>query len=172
MHANLMKNSERLINQMLCQILSMSLDVNTTSLFPNYEGHGTSLLSDVGDRSCEEAEIPEAYCECQDGVTDLNWEQASHLATAMVRDINNFLAAFLYCHTLNLNKVGDGSVKILGRIISVRVQFDVKGGGKFEGRFSYSQDGEALKEAKAVRLDLYGPTSRCVPNSHAHINVN
>ena len=174
MHANLVKNSERLasfwdVNKMLRQILSMSLDVNTTSLFPNYEGHGTSLLSDVGDRSCEEAEIPEAFCECQDGVTDITGEQASDLATAMVRDINNFLAAFPFCRTLNLDKVGDGSVKILGSIISVRLQLDAKGGGKFEGRFSYSQDGEALREAKAVRLDLYGPTSGCVPRSHAHI---
>ena len=174
MHANLVKNAQRLtsfwdVNQMLRQILSMSLDKNTTSLFPNYEGHGTSLLSDVGDRTCEEAEIPEAYCECQDGVTDITGEQASDLATAMLRDINSFLSSFTFCHHLDLDKLEGGSVKFVGKIVSVRVQFDVKGGGKFEGRFSYSLAGEELKEGKAVRLDLYDPTSRCVPRSLAHI---
>ena len=174
MHANLVKNAQRLtsfwdVNQMLRQILSMSLDVNTTALFPDYEGHGTSLLSDVGDRTCQEAEIPEAYCECQDGVKGITEKQGSDLAAAMVLDINNFLASFTFCHHLDLDEVEGGSVKILGKIVSVRVQFDVKGGGTFEGRFSYNLAGEEMMEGKAVRLDLYEPTSRCVPRSLAHI---
>ena len=174
MHANLVKNSQRLtsfwdVNQMLRQILSMSLGENTSTLFPNYEGHGASLLSHVGDRTCQEAEIPEAYCECQDGVKDLSAEQAKELAIALVLDINNFLACFTFCHKLNLDKVVGGSVKILGKIISVRVQFDVKGERKFEGRFSYSLAEEELTEGKAVRLDLYEPTSGCVPRNLAHI---
>ncbi len=174
MHANLVKNAERLtsfwdVNQMLRQILSMSLDVNMTSLFPNYEGHGTSLLTDVGDRTCQEAEIPESYCQCQDGVKDLTGKQASDLATAIILDINNFLASLTFCHTLDLDKVEGGSVKFLANIVSVRVQFDVKGGGKFEARFSYSFEEEQLKEGKAVRLDLYEPTSKCVPRTLTHI---
>ena len=174
MHANLLKNAEKLtsfwdLNQMLRQILSMSLDVNTTSLFPNFEGHGMSLLSDVGDRTCQEAEIPESYCQCQNGVKSLTGKQASDLATAIILDINNFLASFTFCHILDLAKIEGNSVKFLANIVSVRVQFDVKGGGKFEARFSYSFDEEELKEGKAVRLDLYEPTSKCVPRSLTHI---
>ena len=49
MHANLVKNSQKLtsfwdVNQMLRQILSMSLGENTSSLFPNYEGHGARSI--------------------------------------------------------------------------------------------------------------------------------
>ena len=174
MHGNLVNNAKKLtsfwdVNQMLRQILSMSIDVNTTSLFPGYEGHGTSLLEDVGDRTCQEAEIPEAYCECQDGVMDLSKEQAGDLGAAMVGDINNFLEPFSFCHHLDLETVRGGTVKLLDSIVSVRVQFDVRGGGKFEGRFSWSLAREELREGKGVRLDLYDPTSKCVPEDHAHI---
>ena len=107
----------------------------TLFLFPNYEGDGTSLLSNVGDRTCEEAEIPESYCRCQDGVKDLTGKQASDLATAIILDINNFLASFTFCNILDLDKVEGGSFKFLANIDSVRSSLMLKVGGNLRRVF-------------------------------------
>ena len=91
------KNSQMLTsfwdaNQMLRDLLALSVENRTTEdLFDQFEGHGTSLLEDVGDRDCEEAEIPAGICQCTDGTEHLNDDEAEKWARTLLLDTNNFL---------------------------------------------------------------------------------
>ena len=80
LHKNLVDNSQKLTsfwdaNKMLRKILSMATKKPVTELFKNFEGHGESLFHKLKDRTCAEAEIPENYCTCTDGVTRVPGEQ-------------------------------------------------------------------------------------------------
>ena len=174
MHKNLVKNSQRLtsfwdLNQMLRQLLSVSVNKSQEELFPKYEGHGISLLEDVGDRNCEEAEISENYCQCTDGISKMPEEESEIWAQKILLDTNNFLQPFTFCQKLSLTKVKDASLKFLNKVLSIRVQFEVRTGAVFEGSFSWHTEHQQLTNEKLVRLDWYSDTSRCVPANLAFI---
>ena len=174
MHKNLVKNSQRLtsfwdLNQMLRQLLSLSVNKSQEELFPKYEGHGISLLEDVGDRNCEEAEISENYCQCTDGISEMSADESKIWAQKILLDTNNFLQPFDFCQKLSLKTVIDASSKFLNKVLSIRVQFEVRTGAMFEGSYSWNTEQHQLNNDKLVRLDWYSDTSRCVPNNLAFI---
>ena len=76
-YKNLVKNSKSVttffdINQMMRDFLSLASDTSVSKLFQGFEGHGSFLFSNLSARTCEQAEIPEDYCSCLDGVSSMD----------------------------------------------------------------------------------------------------
>ena len=176
MYGHLRNNTDKLtsffdVNQMIRQLLAMASNNTVEHLFKGFEGHGVSLFSDVGDRTCAEADIPEDYCRCTDGTSELESQSAREIAVSIIRDLNNFLAGFGLCQELQLKEVKEATVKRAREVISVKVKFGVENrGGLMEGSFSWTV-GEMsdLKTGQVVRLDWYSSTSHCVPHSLEYI---
>ena len=175
MYQHLRKNTAKLtsffdINQMLRQILALASNNTVENLFRGFEGHGVSLLSEVGDRTCAEAEIPQDYCQCTDGVSELESQLARDIAASVIRDLNTFLAGFRLCQELQLREVKEATVKRAGELTSVKVKFGLENRGAImEGSFSWGQNQAGLRSGQAVRLDWYSATSHCVPPHLDHL---
>merc|ERR1719318_2423274 len=94
-------------------ILSMAVDKPVSQIFKGFEGHGKSLFENLSSRTCEEAEIPEEYCSCMDGVTSMDPEDdiLVRLAQALISDVNSYLQGYKFCEELTLSKLKDASVK-------------------------------------------------------------
>ena len=176
MYQNLRTNSLRLtsffdINQMLRQLLAMASNNTVEDLFSGFEGHGVSLLEDVGDRTCQQAHIPEEYCRCSQGVTEFPAQLAQEMTASIVKDLNTFLAEFRFCQELHFSEVKVASVRQNGQLTSVKIQFTVTNQEAiFEGSFSWpASDLSRLEAGAVVRLDWYSSTSHCVPATLKHI---
>ena len=176
MYRNLRTNTNKLtsffdINQMLRQLLALASNKTTADLFSGMEGHGKSLLEDVGDRTCAQADVPEDYCRCTDGISELPPDQAQQMAESIIRDINSFLMEFTLCQELELSEVKEGTVKRTNDLNSVKVKFGVTNrGGIFEGSFSWSSAwAQSVRSGSVVRLDWYSSTSLCVPDTLNYI---
>ena len=175
MYQHLRNNTAKLtsffdVNQMLRQILALASNNTVENLFRGFEGHGVSLLSEVGDRTCAEADIPEDYCRCTDGVSELESQLARDIAASVIRDLNTFLADFRLCQELQLREVKEATVKRAGELTSVKVKFGLENRGAImEGSFSWGQSQAGLRSGQAVRLDWYSATSHCVPSHLDHL---
>ena len=174
-YQNLRNNAAKLtsffdVNQMLRQVLALASNKTVEDIFRGFEGHGTSLFDDVGDRTCAQADIPEDYCRCTDGIAELPAREATEIARSIIRDINTFLAGFRLCQELELSELKEATVK-RGQLTSVKTKFSVRNrGGIFEGTFSWSPSQPSqLRSGKVVRLDWYSSTSTCVPDSLNYI---
>ena len=175
MHHNLVNNSDKLtshfdINKMMRQLLSLSLGEPVEELFPNYEGHGVSLLEDVGDRDCETAEISENICQCQGNSANLTDDTRDALASSVLHDINQFLEPFEYCQRFSLKKVRVGNYVRVGKyradfVSMMKLQIETSFSNIFEATFSWNFDTQELVSSKLVRLDWYRSTSNCVPDN-------
>ena len=176
---NIKNNARKLtsfwdINQTLRQILSMSIHRPTKELFKNHENHGESLLENIGNRNCAEAEIPDNYCQCTDAVSDLPSHVAATWTRGIISDINNFLQDYDYCQKLTYSTVmPPASYKSTNHDIFIRIQFQVSQGGPkggiFESSWSWDMNSEIIFNEKIVRLDWYSDTSGCVPSDMAFI---
>ena len=176
MYRNLRTNTNKLtsffdINQMLRQLLALASNKTTADLFSGMEGHGKSLLEEVGDRTCAQADVPEDYCRCTDGISELPPDQAQQMAGSIIRDINSFLTEFTLCQELELSEVKEGTMKRTNDINSVKIKFGVTNrGGIFEGSFSWSSSSaQSVRSSSVVRLDWYSSTSLCVPDTLNYI---
>ena len=114
---NLAANTARLTShfdthQTLRQLLGLAARRPVEQLFRGYEDHGTSLLEEVGDRTCREAGVPDdAYCQCPGGMSPLPAAEAEVWAAAVLADINKFLEPFSFCQKLGLWAVKEATVK-------------------------------------------------------------
>ena len=113
---NLAANTARLTShfdthQTLRQLLGHAARRPVEQLFRGYEEHGTSLLEEVGDRTCREAGVPDAYCQCLGGMSQLPAAEAEVWAAAVLADINKFLEPFSFCQKLGLWAVKEATVK-------------------------------------------------------------
>ena len=176
MYQHLRNNTAKLtsffdINQMLRQLLALASNNTVENLFRGFEGHGVSLFSDVGDRTCAEADIPQDYCQCTDGISELESQPARDIAESIIRDLNTFLAGFGLCQELLLKEVKEATVKRTRELNSVKVKFVVENrGGIMEGSFSWPVGSvSSLKTGEVLRLDWYSSTSHCVPHSLDYI---
>ena len=177
MYQHLRNNRDKLtsffdINQMIRQLLAMASNNTVEELFRGFEGHGVSLLSDVGDRTCAEADIPEDYCRCTDGISELESTISREIAVSIIRDLNTFLAGFRLCQELQLKEVKEATVRRARELVSVKVKFRLENrGGLMEGSFSWSVDQQLsdLRTGQVVRLDWYSSTSHCVPHTLDYI---
>ena len=170
MYDNLVSNSHKLtsfydLNQMLRDILSIGVNKTSEEIFKDYEGHGISLLADVSDRTCQEAEIPEGYCSCTDGVIKLIPSSVKHLAVAILTDTNQFVQSLGRCKILKLKEVKQAIPKVTDQNVSVQIQIEVKPqNALFEASFSFKLKGGMISSSKLTRLDWYSDTSHCVPD--------
>ena len=82
---------------------------------------GTSLLTQVGARTCLEAEVPLQYCSCTPGCHDLKAEDVTNIVVAVLADIDDALASLGLCQTLALKEVTEVSSRTVGKETSVVV---------------------------------------------------
>ena len=170
LHANLMKNSQKLtshwdINQMMRELLSMSVQKTVYELFPQYEGHGGSLLDDLGDRDCSSAGISDGICQCEGNVATLPEPHSSTWTRAIIQDVNTFLSPYDYCQQLIFHKVRVSNYRLNHEMLMVKIQFEVgESRNIFEGTFSWSFTSDEFLDNTLVRLDWYSSTSKCVPS--------
>ena len=175
LHANLVKNTQKLtsfydINQMLRDILALGVNRTTSDMFDSFEGHGSSLFSKIADRTCEEAEIPEDYCSCIDGVVKISPGDVKHTAMAILADTDRFVKQLGICEVLSIDHVREATAKITDKKISVNLQIRVKPhSALFEASFSFMRDSKKIINSKLTRLDWYSETSHCVPSTYQYI---
>eukprot|EP00092_Neocalanus_flemingeri_P031328 GFUD01034024.1.p1 GENE.GFUD01034024.1~~GFUD01034024.1.p1 ORF type:complete len:665 (-),score=137.74 GFUD01034024.1:75-2069(-) len=167
---NLVRNSQKLtsfydINQMLRDILAAGVGKSSEELFSDFEGHGTSLFTELADRTCQEAEIPEDYCSCTDGVVKLSPSSVRPLAVAILKDTDQFVSSLERCQMLQLNQVKEAMAKVTDQQVFFSIQIEVKPhNALFEASFSFSLEQRNLDSSKLTRLDWYSDTSQCVPD--------
>lgn len=174
---NLLHNSQVLttffdINMMMREILSLATNIPVSKLFPDFEGHGSSLFMALSARTCEQAEVPEDYCSCLDGVSSLDnmADTLLRLGAALLSDINNHLQDVSYCSELSLSRVENGRMKKAGNLTSLTFLLYVQ---QREGIFECQvKCGERHGDSCSIgltRLDWFSKTSGCVPESMARL---
>ena len=175
LHNNLVNNAKKLtsfydLNQMLRDILALGVGKNSKDMFANFEGHGASLFSNLTDRTCEEAEIPEEYCSCRDGVVKLEPSVVKSTAVAILEDTDRFISPLGLCEILHLDQLKEATAKITESKISVTLQIGVKPhNALFEASFSYQQEEYKISNTRLTRLDWYSDTSHCVPDVYQYL---
>ena len=170
-----MKNTQKLtsfydINQMLRDILALGVNRTTSDLFHGFEGHGSSLLTKLPDRTCEEAEISEDYCSCKDGVVKISPGDVKNTAIAILADTDRFVKQLGICEILTIDHVREATAKITDKKVSVNIQIRVKPhSALFESSFSFMRDSKKIIQSKLTRLDWYSDTSQCVPSTYQYL---
>merc|ERR1719419_1815868 len=159
----------RVENNMLRDILMMGTNHTFKEIFPNFEGHGLSLFNYLGDRTCADAEVPEEYCSCTDGVMKLSVASLRPIAEALLIDINTFVQPLGHCQRLVLAKVKDATVKSTEDKKSINIQLEVGPiPAYFDASFSFNTETQKIEGCKLTRLDWYSDTSKCVPERYQY----
>ena len=177
-YKNLVKNSKSVttffdINQMMRDILSLATEIPVNQLFPGFEGHGSSLFANISARTCEEAEIPEDYCSCLDGVSNMDTkaEILQLLARALLADINNHLKGLDYCHSLTLSRLENATIKKAGTLTLLTFLIYVEQRGAIFEAHVVCQDcpGDCCS-INLVRMDWYAKTDDCIEGRLSQLN--
>ena len=172
-YSNLVRNSELVttffdINQMIRDVLSLAVGQPATNIFKGFEGHGQSLFSRLSNRTCEEAEIPEEYCSCMEGVTSMDTgdKDLVRLSKALLTDVNNYLRNIQQCQELSLHRLDNASIKKTDKQSHISFQiYTLQKNAIFQAQILC---GDSCT-IKLTRLDWYSVTSQCLPHSLAHL---
>ena len=177
-YKNLIKNSKSLttffdINQMMRDILSLASNISVSQLFQGFEGHGSSLFSNLSARTCEEAEIPEDYCSCLDGVSNMDTraENLQLLARALLTDLNNHLKGLDFCQGLTLSRLENASIKKAGTLTLLTFLIYVEQREAiFEAQVECHDYLGDFCHIKLVRMDWYAMTDDCIKGRLSQLN--
>ena len=177
-YKNLIENSKVLttffdINQMMRDILSLSVDKPTRHIFKGFEGHGKSLFEKLSNRTCKEAEVPEEFCSCTDGVFSLDTDTDSlvKLSKALLKDVNSYLKDIKYCVELTVLKLDNASVKRTNDLSLLTFQIYVEQKRAiFEARVTCKQNSVDPCGINLTRLDWYSLTSQCIPDNSKRLS--
>jgi len=172
-YKNLLENSKVLttffdINQMLRDILSLAVKKPVSQIFKGFEGHGKSLFKLLSSRTCEEAEIPEEFCSCTDGVQSLDPETdvLVSLGRSLINDVNSYLKDMNYCEKLTISKLENAIVKRANSKSLLTFQIHVhQTQAIFEAQVICRQKTSDSCAIRLTRLDWYSLTSQCVPDN-------
>ena len=177
-YRNLIRNSRVLttffdINQMIRDVLSLATHTPVTQIFQGYEGHGESLFASLPNRSCAQAEVPEPYCSCLDGVSRLDpgAETLLALGTALLRDVNTYLQGIHHCQQLSLLRLDNASLKKSSD--QSYLTFLLYAGQRqaiFEAQVRCTVTSGDSCSIGLTRLDWYSKTSGCLPHSLSHLS--
>ena len=171
MTAALRENSGRLTShQDVYATLREVLDMGTTEQLEPRPMVGQSLLHHLPSRSCKKAGVPPDYCSCSSGQARLQIASVIALASAVLQDLDVFLAPTHLCSPLHLQEVKEAWLHHQEQVIQLRLEV-VPAGGQFEVVVTLRQAGErpSSEDVKVTRLDRYSETASCLPSSLPHL---
>jgi len=172
---NLSKNAKYLtshydIHQTLRDILRMANNSAESDFRLQPASHGSSLFTDFGSRTCKQADVPEEFCSCSDGLTQLDpkREDLRELTVAVLKDREESLRSLGLCHPLKLANIKDVFLKEEKGSKLFKVQLTVQAkSAQFEAVIKIENGADV--SVKLTRQDWYSGTGSCVPTKLAYL---
>ncbi|EJW76070.1 hypothetical protein WUBG_13019 [Wuchereria bancrofti] len=154
---------------MFCCINFCNIYFNYRSEFGDIRGgiRAKSILRPIlYDRTCEEMEIPDEYCICEQTWynTDIHGDDVTNAAQFLINDINDFLKQknlTEICETLDFIEIISAKQlenrPVLKIVVSASPSY-----GKYEAQLLKEKDNFIII-TKIIRLDEYGEQGYCTP---------
>ncbi|EJW76399.1 hypothetical protein WUBG_12692 [Wuchereria bancrofti] len=155
--------------KMLCYINFCDIYFNYRSEFGDIRGgiRAKSILRPIlYDRTCEEMEIPDEYCICEQTwyKTDIHGDDVTNAAQFLINDINNSLKQknlTEICETLNFIEVISAEYHEAKAALKIVVGASPSN-GKYEAQLLKEENNFKII-TKITRLDQYGNQGYCAP---------